>query len=166
YAFHVIGSVRDRGDLRHAHDLMQRRDGNAVGLAPDLEADNMQFPANCSPRTHARAPAAARAVRRPSLWVDESSSIPNRFMESNNPRDILDICSADAASSVEPEVVCCTNSRMRSMALTTACAPDACSSTAELISCVISFSRVVARAICEEPCDCSFVAAPISCANL
>jgi len=36
---------------------------------------------------------------------------------------------------------------MRSMACTTACAPEACSSTAELISCVISFSRVVARAI-------------------
>ena len=30
------------------------------------------------------------------------------------------------------------------MAFTTACAPEACSSTAELISCVISFSRVVA----------------------
>jgi hypothetical protein len=89
-----------------------------------------------------------------------------RSMKSSRPRDIFDICSAEAASSVDPEVDCCTSSRMRSMAFTTACAPEACSSTAELISWVISFSRVVARAICEEPCDCSFVAAPISCANL
>ena len=87
-------------------------------------------------------------------------------MDDNRPRDIFDICSADAASSVEPEVEFCTSSRMRSIAFTTACAPEACSSTAELISWVISFSRVVARAICEEPCDCSLVAAPISCANL
>ena len=87
-------------------------------------------------------------------------------MDSRSPRDIFDICSAEAASSVEPEVDCCVSSRMRSMAFTTACAPEACSSTAELISCVISFSLVVARAIWDEPCDCSLVAAPISCANL
>src|SRR5258706_5931428 len=89
-----------------------------------------------------------------------------RSIESSSPRDIFDIGSEEAASSVEPEVEDCTSSRMRSMACTTACAPDACSSTAELISCVISFNRVVARAICDEPCDCSLVAAPISCANL
>ncbi len=87
-------------------------------------------------------------------------------MNSSRPRDIFDICSDDAASSVEPEVEDCTSSRIRSMALTTACAPEACSSTAELISWVISFSRVVARAIWDDPCDCSLVAAPISCANL
>ena len=80
-------------------------------------------------------------------------------------RDIFDICSEEAASSVEPEVERCTSSRMRSMAFTTACAPEACSSTAELISWVISFSRVVARAICDEQWDCSLVAAPISCAT-
>ena len=87
-------------------------------------------------------------------------------MEDSRSRDILDICSAEAANSVEPEVDRWISSRIRSIALTTACAPEACSSTAELISWVISFSRVVARAICDDPCDCSFVAAPISCANL
>ena len=87
-------------------------------------------------------------------------------MVSSSTRDILDIWSDEAASSVEPEVEACTSSRMRSIACTTACAPEACSSTAELISCVISFRRVVARAIWDEPCDCSLVAAPISCANL
>ncbi len=87
-------------------------------------------------------------------------------MASSMERDILDICSAEAASSVEPEDERCTSSRIFSIARTTACAPEACSSTEELISCVISFSRVVALAICDEPCDCSLVAAPISCANL
>ena len=94
-------------------------------------------------------------------WV-----VDDRADDQSTAEIIFDICSEDAANSVELEVDCCTSSRMRSMALTTACAPEACSSTAELISWVISFSRVVARAICEEPCDCSLVAAPISCANL
>ena len=66
-------------------------------------------------------------------------------MDSRSPRDIFDICSAEAASSVEPEVDCCVSSRMRSMAFTTACAPEACSSTAELISWVISFRRPISR---------------------
>ena len=74
-----------------------------------------------------------------------ASASAKRSMESSRPRDIFDICSAEAASSVELEVDCCTSSRMRSMAFTTACAPEACSSTAELISWVISLSRVVAR---------------------
>ena len=89
-----------------------------------------------------------------------------RSMVSSSDRDILDICSAEAASSVEPEVVWLISSRIFSIARTTACAPEACSSTEELISCVISFKRVVALAIWVEPCDCSAVAAPISCANL
>jgi len=37
-------------------------------------------------------------------------------------------------SSVELDADCCTSSRILSMARTTACAPEACSSTAELIS--------------------------------
>ena len=74
--------------------------------------------------------------------------------------------SAAAASSVELEVDCCTSSRIFSIARTTACEPEACSSTDELISCVISVSRLVAFAICDEPLDCSVVAAPISCENL
>src|SRR5713226_1310901 len=61
---------------------------------------------------------------------------------------------------------CCTSSRILSIARTTACAPEACSSTAELISCVISVRRLVALAICVEPTDCSLVAAPISWENL
>src|SRR5579859_7814851 len=120
-------------------------------------------------RPYACAPAAARRV----LRLAESApagQLPSpsekRSMKSSKLRDIFDICSDDAASSVELDVDCCTSSRIRSMALTTAWAPEACSSTAELISCVISFNRVVARAICDEPCDCSLVAAPISCANL
>jgi len=52
-----------------------------------------------------------------------------------------------AANSVELEVDCCTISRIRSIARTTACAPPACSSTADVISCVISLRRVVALAI-------------------
>ena len=72
-------------------------------------------------------------------------------MASSSRADILDICSAEAASSVDPEVDAAPCSRICSIARTTACAPEACSSTAELISCVISFNRVVARAICEEP---------------
>ena len=71
-----------------------------------------------------------------------------------------------SASSLEPELLCCARSRIRSIALTTARVPVDCSSTEQLISCVISFRRVVARAICEEPADCSFVAPPISWANL
>jgi hypothetical protein len=48
---------------------------------------------------------------------------------------------------VELDVDCCTSSRMRSIERTTACAPEACSSTEELISWVISVSRLVALAI-------------------
>ena len=92
-------------------------------------------------------------------------SSTKRSIDSNMERAILDICSDEAANSVEPEEERCTSSRIFSIARTTACAPDACSSTDELISCVISFRRVVALAICEEPCDCSLVAAPISWAN-
>ena len=73
-------------------------------------------------------------------------------------RESLDICSAAAASSVELEVDCCTSSRIRSIERTTACAPEACSSTEDVISCVISVSRLVALAICAEPLDCSMVA--------
>ena len=81
-------------------------------------------------------------------------------------RDSLDICSAAAASSVELEVDCCTSSRIFSIARTTACAPDACSST-DGIDLLRDFGEaVVALAICDEPLDCSFVAAPISCENL
>src|SRR5260221_15483 len=82
----------------------------------------------------------------------------NRSIASSMERDIFDICSAEAASSVEPEDERCTSSRIFSIALTTACAPEACSSTEELISCVISLSRVVALAICDDPWDCSLVA--------
>ena len=86
------------------------------------------------------------------VWERELSARAKRSMKSSRLRDIFDICSEEAASSVELDVDCCTSSRIRSMALTTAWAPDACSSTAELISWVISLRRVVARAICEEPC--------------
>ena len=46
-------------------------------------------------------------------------------MESSNSRDIFDICSAEAANSVDPEVDCWISSRIRSIAFTTACAPRA-----------------------------------------
>ena len=68
----------------------------------------------------------------------------NRSMDSSSLRAIFDICSDDAANSVEPEVERCVSSRIFSIARTTACAPEACSSTDELISWVISFKRVVA----------------------
>src|SRR5580765_4952787 len=162
-AFHVLGRIRHSRDLGHANDFMQGCDGHAVCLASHLEAHDLCFPAHSGSY---RPPAAAcravpREVGEPSPGRSEKLSI-----DPSKSRDIFDICSAEAASSVEPEVEFCTSSRIRSMALTTACAPDACSSTAELISCVSSFRRVVARAICDEPCDCSLVAAPISCANL
>src|SRR5260370_133074 len=83
-------------------------------------------------------------------------------MLSSKLRESFSICSAAAESSVELDADCCTSSRILSMARTTACAPEACSSTAELISWVISVRRLVALAICEEPTDCSLVAAPIS----
>src|SRR5215470_7473723 len=162
YSFHVFGRIRDCRDLRHSNDFVQGGNGDTVGLASDLEADDVMFPMHGG---QLRVPAVAwRVAGLVSVRVATCSA--NRSRELSRSRDMRDICSAEAASSVEPDVVCCTSSRMRSIALTTAVAPDACSSTAELISWVISFRRVVARAICEDPCDCSFVAAPISCANL
>src|SRR5205814_7187923 len=80
-----------------------------------------------------------------------------RSMLSSRLRESLSICSAAAESSVELDADCWTSSRIFSMARTTACAPEACSSTAELISCVISVRRLVALAICDEPTDCSLV---------
>ena len=87
-------------------------------------------------------------------------------MLSRRLRESLSICSAAAESSVELDADCWTSSRILSIARTTACAPDACSSTAELISWVISVRRPVALAICDDPTDCSAVAAPISWENL
>ena len=100
------------------------------------------------------------AGRRPGRLV-VLSSVTNWSIESSRPLDNLDICSAVAASCVELEVDCCTKSRIFSMARTTDCAPEACSSIVELISWVISVRRVVALAICVEPVVCSLVAAPI-----
>src|SRR5579862_3738161 len=170
HAFEVIRRIRHSGNFRNAHDFVQGSDGYAVGLAAYLKAHNMEFAAHVSGSSAGPhcAPAVARRALRPDSddACGRAESRPKRSMNSSRLRDIFDICSDEAASSVELEVDSCTSSRIRSMALTTACAPDACSSTAELISCVISFRRVVARAICEEPCDCSLVAAPISWANL
>src|SRR2546423_3462594 len=165
YSFDVVGGVRHCRDLGNAHNFVDGGDRYTISLTPDLEPDNVQLLFHGSPGQDFAA-TAARA--RGSGWRPRCCALSstNRSMASMSARAIFDICSADAASSVEPEVVCCTSSRMRSIALTTACAPDACSSTAEFISCVSSLRRVVARAICDEPCDCSLVAAPISCANL
>src|SRR6266403_1745675 len=162
-ALHVGRSIRHRGDLRHPHDFVQGGDGNAIRLAANLKAYDlclMDHDGVYRPPTAAWR-AAFRGASAPSPGRSEKVS-----MEPSRSPDIFDICSAEAASSVEPEVELCTSSRLRSIAFTTACAPDACSSTAELISCVISVRRLVAFAICEEPTDCSFVAAPISCENL
>src|SRR6266576_6760173 len=139
-ALDVIWRVGNSSDLRHAHDFMQRSDGHAVSLVSQLKPDNVQFAIHVGDNQLRTPAAACRALplapvfssRRPIRRSICSSA--NRSMESSSPRDIFDICSAEAANSVEPEVVCCTSSRMRSMALTTACAPEACSSTAELIS--------------------------------
>src|SRR5207245_11086029 len=43
HALEIVGRVRDSGDLRDSHDLMQRSDGHAIGLASHLEAHDMEF---------------------------------------------------------------------------------------------------------------------------
>jgi hypothetical protein len=41
YAFHVVRRVGNCGDFRHTNNLVQRSDGNAIGLASHLKADNV-----------------------------------------------------------------------------------------------------------------------------
>src|SRR5216684_6813751 len=49
YALQIVGRVGDRSDLRHSHDFVQRSDGYAVGLAPYLETDDMEFAVHICP---------------------------------------------------------------------------------------------------------------------
>src|SRR5262249_36115181 len=137
------------------------------GFASDAEADEVYGLVHCD--LMAAMPKRSTSVRpreEDDPWPLAPASSTKRSMVSSRLRDIFDICSAEAASSVDPTVVWAISWRIFPMARTTAWAPAACSSTEELISCVISLSRVVALAICVDPCDCSLVAAPISCANL
>src|SRR5438874_5132188 len=104
---------------------MQGSDRHAIGLAAHLKTYDMEFAAHWdeAPGPYC-APAAARRTLRPAdsevACAREFSASAKRSMKSSRLRDILDICSDDAANSVELEVDCCTSSRMRSMALTTA----------------------------------------------
>src|SRR6202040_1499672 len=153
---------------------------HAVGLRADAKPDNLNVFFHSSPRAHVREYSAysgssscrccgAPRFSRCEPYLPRAGAArtkTKRAMLSSKLRDSFSICSAAADSSVELDADCCTSSRILSMARTTACAPEACSSTAELISWVISVRRLVAFAICEEPTDCSFVAAPISCENL
>src|SRR5229473_7046134 len=49
YALQIVGRVGDSGDLRHSHDFVQRSDGHAIGLAPYLETDDMEFAIHTCP---------------------------------------------------------------------------------------------------------------------
>jgi hypothetical protein len=63
-----------------------------------------------------RDPADAVRAAFPNPGVLSFDRSANRSIESSRPRDIFDIWSEEAASSVEPDVEDCTSSRMRSMA--------------------------------------------------